>query len=119
MRFHVRSSMALALAAAVTLTSLNLAPAQAAAPKASGQQVTENTGIDFSARRRWHRGNRAALGAAIGIFGAIAAIAAAERYRDRHYYDDRYYDRPYPYYRGPYSYGPVYPYYGFGHRYWR
>ena len=30
MRFHVRSSMALALAATVTLTSLNLAPAQAA-----------------------------------------------------------------------------------------
>ena len=116
MRFHVRSSMALALTAAVALTSLNLAPAQAAASKASGQQVTENTGIDFSARRR-HRGNRAALGAAIGVFGAIAAIAAAERYRDRHYYDDRYYYRPYSY-GGPYSYGPVYPYYGFGHR-WR
>ncbi len=74
MRFHVPRSMALALAAAVTLTSLDLAPAYAVASK--DQQAIQNTSTDFSARRRRHYGNRAALGAVIGMFGTIAAIAA-------------------------------------------
>ena len=125
MRFHTRRSMAVALAAAVTLTSLNLVPAQAAAPKTSGQsQLTQSTAAttDFSARRRhYRRGNAAALGAVIGVFGAIASIAAAERYRDRYYYGDPYYGSYYGgsyYYGGPYANGPVYRY-GYGHRHHR
>ena len=113
MRFHPRRTMAAALAAAVTLTSLNLTPAQAAAPKSTDQsQVTQSTAAttEFSARRRWHRGNTAALGAVIGMFGAIAAIAAADRYRNRYYYGDPYY--------GGYGYGGSYGYapgYRYGH----
>ncbi len=67
--------------------------------------------------RHYHRGNAAAVGAVIGLFGTIAAIAAADSYRDR-YYGGGYY--------GPYAYGPGYgyaPYYGHrrwhGHRHWR
>ncbi len=114
MRFHVFRSMALPLAAAMTLTSLDLAPAYAAASK--GQQAIQNTSTDFSARRRRHSGNRAALGAVIGMFGTIAAIAAANEYRDRYYYYGDPYDYgPYPYYGGPYyGYG-----WGGGYRYYR
>jgi hypothetical protein len=115
MRFQTRGSIATTLAAALTLTSLNLAPAQAAAAKGTGQsQVTQSTAAttDFSARRRhYRRGNAAALGAFIGVFGTIAAIAAANQYRDDYYY---YGD---PYYGG-YGYGPSYGYaprYGFRH----
>ena len=126
MRFHARRSVVTAFAAAMTLTSLNLAPAQAAAPKASAQsQLSQSTATttDFSARRRhYRRGNAAALGAVIGVFGAIASIAAADRYRDRYYYGDPYYGSYYggPYYGAPYAYGPVYRYgYGRHHRHRR
>ena len=50
------------------------------------------------------------VGAVIGLFGTIAAIAAADSYRER-YYNGGYY--------GSYAYGPGYgyaPYYG--HRHW-
>ncbi len=115
MRFHPRRSVAAALAAAVTLATFNLAPAQAAERKVSGPELAPATATttDFSARRRhYRRGNAAALGAVVGVFGAIAAIAAAERYRDDYYYGDRYYGG---YYGGPYTYGPVYPYGGYGY----
>jgi hypothetical protein len=114
-QFQTRGSIAAALAAALTLTSLNLAPAQAAAAKGIDQlQETQSTAAttDFSARRRhYRRGNAAALGAFIGVFGTIAAIAAANQYRDDYYY---YGD---PYYGG-YGYGPSFGYaprYGFRH----
>lgn len=119
MRFPTRRSIAATLAAAVTLTSLNLAPAQASAADGTGQsQVTRSSAAttEISARRRhYHRGNAAALGAVLGVFGAIAAIAAADRYRNDYYYGGG------PYY-GPYGYGaPVYSYrYGHHHhRHWR
>ena len=117
MQRKIRGSIVAALVAALALTSPNLGTAQAA----SGQrQQAQSAGtIDLSARRRSHRGNAAALGAVIGVFGAIAAIAAADRYRDSYYYGD-------PYYGGygygaPYGYAPVYPYrYGHHHhRHWR
>ena len=56
------------------------------------------------------------------MFGAIASIAAADRYRDRYYYGDPYYGSYYggPYYGAPYAYGPVYRYgYGRHHRHRR
>jgi hypothetical protein len=82
---------------------------------------------DFSSRRRYRGGNRAAFGAMLGVIGTIAALSA----RDRYYYGGYRayggygpYYQPYyaPYYRtyyaprayGPYGYGPYaygpYPY---------
>ena len=124
MRFPTRRSIAATLAAAVTLTSLNLAPAQAAAADGTGQsQVTHSSAVntELSARRRhYNRGNAAALGAVLGVFGAIAAVAAADRYRDNYYYGGGPYYGPYGY-GAPYGYAPVYPYrYGHHHhRHWR
>lgn len=62
--------------------------------------------------RHYHRGNAAAVGAVIGLFGTIAAIAAADSYRER-YYDGGYY--------GPgYGYAPNYGYRRWHHhRHWR
>jgi len=106
MQRKIRGSIVAALVAALAMTSLNLGTAQAASGK---QQQAQPAGtIDLSARRRSHRGNAAALGAVIGVFGAIAAIAAADRYRDGYYYGD-------PYYGGygygaPYGYAPAYRY---------
>lgn len=66
------------------------------------------------ARSRYHhsRANAAALGAVLGVFGTIAALAARDRYRDRYYYG------PGPYYGGPYAYAPPPRYYYYGHRHW-
>ncbi len=120
MRIRSSRSIAAVLAVAVTLTSVNLVPAQAAPKNSNQTQVAQNAGdtTDFSARRRWHRGNRAVLGAAIGVFGAIAAIAAAERYRDRYaYYGDPGYG---PYYGGyGYGYAPGYRFGGWHHHHHR
>jgi hypothetical protein len=106
--------VAAALAVAVAVTSLNFCPAQAAPSNSDQSQATQSTAAttDFSARRRhYHRGNPAALGAVLGIFGTIAAVAAANQYRDRYYYG--YYGDPYYYEPGPYYYGG--PYYGGGY----
>lgn len=99
---NLKRSIAAALAAAVVLSSVGINAAEARS-------------------RHYHRGNAAAVGAVIGLFGTIAALAAADSYRDRYYY----YGSPYPYY-GPYAYGPAYgyaPYYGYRrwhhHRHWR
>lgn len=103
-----RHFTAAALAAALTLTSFELTPAYAAPSKAP--QASQTT-LDFSARRR-HRyyGNRAAIGAFLGVAGTIAAIAAANSYRDDYYY----YGEPYSYGPGPYYYGGGPYYYGGG-----
>ncbi|MBI1202901.1 MAG: hypothetical protein GC182_10350 [Rhodopseudomonas sp.] len=67
------------------------------------------------ARSRHHhsRANAAALGAVLGVFGTIAALAARDRYRDGYYYYG-----PGPYYGGPYAYAPAPRYYYYRHRYW-
>jgi uncharacterized membrane protein YidH (DUF202 family) len=59
-----------ALAAAVVISSIGVGSAEARS-------------------RHHHRGNAAAVGAVIGLFGVIAAAAAADSYRER-YYDNRY-----------------------------
>ena len=93
-----RRFTATTLAAALTLTSLDLVPAYAATSKVP--QASQTTTLDFSARRRYrHYGNRAAVGAVLGMFGVIAGIAAANSYRDD-YYGDPYYYGPGPYYGG-------------------
>lgn len=88
MRNKIRGSVVVALAAALTLTSLNFTPAQAA-PKNAAQAVAAETTVttDLSARRYRHRGNSAAALAMFGLVaGAIAASAAADRYDDGYYY---------------------------------
>jgi hypothetical protein len=110
MSMRIPRSAAIVLAAAVTLTSVDLTPVSAANVAAPVQASKAST-IDLSARRRWHRGNAAAFGAILGVFGTIAAVAAANRYRDRYYYE---YGQPYygayGYYDGPYVYGSPYIY---------
>jgi hypothetical protein len=60
----------------------------------------------------WHHGRAAVLGAVLGLFGTVAAIAAADRYNDDYYaygYGGPYYYVPYGYYGGGYSgYAPHY-----------
>ncbi len=93
----LKGSIATALAAAVVLTSISFNAAQARP-------------------RHYHRGNAAAVGAVVGLFGVIAAAAAADSYRDRYSYGGG------PSYGG---YGPGYGYayaprYGYRHhRHWR
>jgi hypothetical protein len=94
----LKGSIAAALAAAVVLSSISFNAAEARS-------------------RHYHRGNAAAVGAVVGLFGVIAAAAAADSYRDRYY--GGYYGGG-PYY-GAYGYGPAYgyaPYYG-GYRHHR
>jgi hypothetical protein len=75
--------IAAATAAVIALTSASFGAASAA-PLTKGQSAAPSD-TDFSARRRHHRGDRAALGAALGVFGAIASIAAARAAHDRYY----------------------------------
>ena len=126
MRTRSSRVTAVAVATAVALTSLDLTSASAA-DVAGTPQVTKSSTIDLSARRRHlRRGDAFVLGAVASIFGAIAATAAADRYRERYYYYGEPYDEgPYYYggYAAPYAYAvpPVYgPGFGFhgGHRGW-
>jgi hypothetical protein len=114
MHFRTTRVVAATLIAALALTSLDLVPAQAAPKNTGASQVTQDTAAttEMSARRRWRRGNRAALGAFLGFFGTVAAIATANQYRNGYYFDDPYY--------GPYVYGAPYGYApGYRYRDWR
>jgi hypothetical protein len=107
MRAFSNRVIAAAAAAAIALTSVSFSPATAA-PVSKLQTVAAHDLTDVSARRRVHSGgNRAALGAVMGVFGLIAGLAAADAYRDRH----RYYGAYDPYYGGPYAPPPP-AYYG-------
>jgi hypothetical protein len=111
MTIRFSRSIAAALVGALALTSFNLVPAQAT-PRNSGQAQVQSpaTTTDFSARRRHYgRGNAAALGAVLGVFGAIAAIAAADQYRNN------YYGNPGYGYGAPYGYAPAYRFGGYRH----
>jgi len=82
MRTILSRTIATAAAAAIALTTFSLQPAAAGS-----------------------RGDAAALGAFAAVFGTIAAIIAAEQYRDQPAYG-----QPYgPAYGPSYGYGPVYP----------
>jgi hypothetical protein len=91
-RSNLRRSAIAILAGALIASTIGLMPAKAA-------------------HHHWRHGNAAVLGAVAGLFGTVAAIAAADRYRDQYYYDDG----PYYGYGGPYAYGPAY---GGGYRHW-
>jgi hypothetical protein len=100
MRITMRRSLAAALAGALALSTIALAPAQAA---------SDTTTFSSVRKHRHHYGNAAAFGAVVGMFGIIAGLAAADRYGDNYYYygyDDGPYYAPYGYYGGSYGYAP-------------
>ena len=99
MRITMRRSIAAALAGALALSTIALAPAQGA---------SDTTTFSSVRKHRHHYGNAAAFGAVVGMFGVIAGLAAADRYGDDYY---GYYDGPYGYY-GSYGYAPGYRYGG-------
>jgi hypothetical protein len=107
MHIPIRRSLAAALTGALALSTISLAPAEAASAK-SGVRAKQGA-ITFSARRRHNPGGAIVLGAVAGIFGTIAALAARDRYYDD-YYGPYYYGAPRTYY-----YAPAYP----RHRYYR
>ena len=88
MRITMRRSVAAALAGALALSTIALAPAQAA---------SDTTTFSSVRKHRHHYGNAAAFGAVAGMFGIIAGLAAADRYGDNYYYgyDDGPYYAPY------------------------
>src|SRR5262245_33463928 len=91
MRITTRA-IAVATAGAMALTGLLIEPVAAAPAQTTAKQTQASGMTDVSAgRRHYHGGNRAAIGAMLGIAGTIAGIAAANSYR-RHSYD---YDGPY------------------------
>ena len=101
-----RIPIAATVAAVMAVSSLGMNTALAAPPHASLPSMQNDAQVIQVAskkkHRRVHRGNPAAAAAVLGLFGAIAGMAAQDAYRDRYYYDDGYY-----YYGGP---GPVYDY---------
>lgn len=109
-----RCLIAAAVAAAMTVTTVDLRPALAASPAPVEKAPVAKSGdADFSARKRKrHRSNRgdaAAAAAVLGVFGTIAGLAAASRHR--HYYAPYgYHYGPPPYYGG-YYYAPPPGYY--------
>jgi hypothetical protein len=111
MRTKSKRAIAAATAATIALTSMSFSPA-VAAPAAKRQTIAAAGNTDFSARRRhYHRGDRAVFGAVVGLFGAIASIAAANAARERyeHYYGYGPYYGSYP--PPPYAYPYRYHYY--------
>jgi hypothetical protein len=107
MRITMRRSVAAALAGALALSTIALAPAQAA---------SDTTTFSSVRKHRHHYGNAAAFGAVAGMFGIIAGLAAADRYGDNYYYDydDGPYYAPYSYYGGSYGYAPGFRFRGHG-----
>jgi len=107
-----RSSIAVALAAALTLTALPFGASQANAASRKPEAAAAGT-LDLSARKRHYhrRGNsRAAMqmfGMVLGTIGTIAAAEEARRYRHSYYGPYGYGYAPRPYYGG---YGPYYRY---------
>jgi hypothetical protein len=95
MHTSIRRSLAAALTGALALSTISLAPAEAASAK-SGVRAKQGA-ITFSARRRHNPGGAIVLGAVAGLFGTIAALAARDRYYDEYY--------------GPYYYAPPSYYY--------
>jgi hypothetical protein len=91
MRTLTSRAIATAAAAAIALTTFSLQPAAAG----------------------YRDGNdAAAIGAFAAVLGTIAAIVAAEQYRDRPAYEPSYgYDPVYPVYPAPRPYG-------YWHRHW-
>lgn len=77
--------------------------------------ASDTTTFSSVRKHRHHHGNAAAFGAVADMFGIIAGLAAADRYRDDYYdygYDDGPYYAPYGYNGGSYDYAPGYRFRG-------
>jgi hypothetical protein len=112
MRISRNRAIAVATAAALAITSVPFASANAA--PASKPTVSQST--DFSAARRhrnYARGNQAFAGAMLGIIGAVGAYAAAREYRKAQQHRCGPYGcgAPYGAYGHPGYYGSPGPYY--------
>jgi len=105
MRTLRKQVVALGLAGACLLGTV---ASPMAAPVASSTAAVKNAlpGEVSQIRHRWRR---SALPFALGVFGTIAAAAAADAYWER-----RYYRYPYPYYAHPYPYAYGYHPYAYG-----
>ncbi len=99
--------IAATVAAVMTVASFGVTGALAAPPHAAPPSVQSDANLIQVAskkkHRRVHRGNAAGAAAVMGLFGAIAGMAAQDAYRDRYYDDGYYYRGP-----GPYNYAPRY-----------
>ena len=97
-----RKSIAIGLAAAMTLGSGVAAGSASATPLAGNQlamkEAASSDVIDVHYRR--HRNGAAFAALAIGVIGAVIAHQEYKRYRKRHRY--YYNDGPYGYYGHPY-----------------
>ena len=101
-----RKSIAIGLAAAITLGSGVAARSANAAPLAGNQLAVKEAAssdvVDVHYRR--HRSGTAFAALAVGVIGAVIAHQEYKRYRKRHYYyDGPYAYRSYPYYARPYA----------------
>ncbi len=96
---------ALALAGVVLISAatskISTAYAAPAAAAVHVQDVVDSNAVEIQ-RRRYRRSNRwVGPAVALGVFGAIAGIAANQQYYDPYY--QRPYAQPYGYYQGPYA----------------
>lgn len=103
-----RKSIAIGLAAAITLGSGAAVGSAIAAPLAANQLAVKDAAssdvVDVHYRR--HRNGAAFAALAIGVIGAVIAHREYKRYRKRHhYYDYPYANGSYPYYAYPRGYG--------------
>jgi hypothetical protein len=89
-----RIPIAATVAAVMAVSSLGMNTAFAAPPHATPPTIQNDAQVVQVAskkkHRRVHRNNAAGAAAVMGLFGAIAGVAAQDAYRDR-YYDDGYY----------------------------
>lgn len=105
MRQTIKRGISIAVAATFALSAAGFGATPALAAGHAKQTATvANTDISAARHHRvyrhhYRRGNSAAaIGAFTAFAGAIAAIAASQRYRDDYYYE------PYGYYGGGYGY---------------
>jgi hypothetical protein len=103
-----RTSIAIGLAAAITLGSGIATGTVSASPLAGSQlAVKEAASSDVvDVRHRRHRNGAAFAALALGVIGAVIAHQEYKRYRKRHHYHHYPYAyRAYPYHAYPYGYG--------------
>jgi hypothetical protein len=108
MTMKSRKSIAIGLAAAITLGSGIATGTVSAAPLAGNQlAVKEAAGSDvIDVHSRRHRNGAAFAALALGVVGAVIAHQEYKRYRKRHRYDHYPYAyHSYPYHAYPRGYG--------------
>jgi hypothetical protein len=97
-----RKSIAIGLAAAITLGSGVTAGTAIAAPLAANQLALKDAAASdvVNVHRRGHRNGAAFAALAIGVIGAVIAHQEYKRHRKRHHH----HYHPYAYHAHPYAY---------------